>query len=290
MSLVVTGAGGQLGRLVVESLLVRGVAPERIVAGSRNVDSLAAFAERGVQVRRIDFDDEASLRESFAGAERVLIVSGTDFGRRVPQQVGAAKIAQESGASLVVYTSAPYADRTTMLLAAEHRGTEEGIRALGIPFTFLRNSWYFENYTAQLPTYLQFGAVVGAAGEGRISGAARSDYAEAAAAVLAGEGHENTVYELGGDTSFTLTELAEQVAKHTGTPVAYRNVSQEELAGILTGAGVPDPLPTILADVDRAIGEGLLQVDTGDLGRLIGHPTTPLSDAVASASATLGAA
>ncbi|HEY6793109.1 MAG TPA: NmrA family NAD(P)-binding protein [Kineosporiaceae bacterium] len=285
MSLVVTGAGGHLGRLVVANLLERGIAPERIVAGTRTVDALADLADRGVAVRRIDFDDPSSLAAGFAGAEKVLIVSGTDFGRRVQQHLAAARAARDAAASLVVYTSAPYASTTTMRLAADHRDTEQGIRALGVPFTFLRNSWYLENYTSQIPTYLQFGAVVGSAGEGRISAAARADYAEAAAAVLAGDGHQNAVYELGGDTSFTLTELAEQVAKHTGEQVVYRNVPQAELEAILTGAGLPGPVAAVLADVDRAISERLLQVDTGDLSRLTGRPTTPLSDAVASASA-----
>jgi len=290
MSIVVTGASGHLGRLVIESLLARGVAAERIVAGTRDVAALSPLAERGVEVRRIDFDDAASLAAGFAGAEKVLIVSGTDFGRRVQQHVGAATAARDAGVSLVVYTSAPYADTTTMQLAAEHRGTEAGIRALGVPFTFLRNGWYLENYTDRIPSYLQAGAVVGSAGDGRISAAARADYAEAAAAVLTSEGHENTVYELGGDTSFTLSELAELVAKHTGTPVEYRDVPQAELETILAGAGLPEPIPAIMADVDRATREGLLQIDSRDLSRLIGHPTTPLSDAVTSASAAVATA
>ncbi|ABW13020.1 NmrA family protein [Parafrankia sp. EAN1pec] len=285
MSIVVTGAGGHLGRLVVENLLARGVPAGRIVAGTRNVDALSALAERGVDVRRLDFDDPASLATAFTGAEKALIVSGTDFGRRVEQHVGASRAARDAGASLVVYTSAPYADTTDMLLAEDHRGTEEGIRALGVPFTFLRNGWYFENYTDQLPVYLQVGAVVGCAGEGRVSGAARSEYAEAAAAVLTGEGHEGAVYELGGDTSFTLPELAEQIAKHTGQPIVYRDVTQPELEAVLTGAGLPGPVARVLADADRAIGAGRLQIDTGDLSRLIGHPTVNLADAVAAAGA-----
>ena len=287
MSIVVTGAGGHLGRLVVEKLLDRGVAPEQIVAGTRTVAAAGDLVERGVDVRHLDFDDPASLAETFVGAQRVLIVSGTDMGRRTEQHLAAATAAKAAGASLVAYTSAPKADTTDLLLAAEHRATEEGIRALDVPFSFLRNSWYVENYTAQLPTYLQFGAVVGSAGDGLISGAARADYADAAAAVLAGEGHQNSVYELGGDTAFTLTELAAQVAAHTGTPVAYRDVPEAELTAILIGAGFPEPVAAVFADVDRGIRHGALHVTTGDLSRLTGRPTTSLSDAVASASAAL---
>ncbi|WP_018637217.1 SDR family oxidoreductase [Parafrankia elaeagni] len=286
MSIVVTGAGGHLGRLVVENLLARGVPAGRIVAGTRDVGALSSLAERGVDVRRLDFDDPDSLAAAFTGAEKALIVSGTDFGRRVEQHVGAARAARDAGASLVAYTSAPYADTTDLLLAEDHRATEAGIRALDVPFTFLRNGWYFENYTQQLPVYLQVGAVVGSAGEGRVSGAARSDYAEAAAAVLSSDGHEGAVYELGGDTSFTLSELAEQITKHTGQPVGYRDVTQPELEAVLTGAGLPGPVAHVLADTDRAIAAGRLLIDTGDLSRLTGRPTTSLSDAVAVAAAS----
>jgi NAD(P)H dehydrogenase (quinone) len=285
MTIALTGAGGQFGRLVVEDLLARGVPAGDIVAGTRRVEALADLEERGVRVRTVDFDDPASLDAAFAGAEKVLVVSGTDFGRRVEQHTAAASAAQKAGAGLVIYTSAPYASTTSMLLAAEHRGTEEAIRALGVPFTFLRNSWYFENYTPQIPTYLEHGAIVGAAGEGRISGAARADYAAAAAAVLATDGHEGAVYELGGEPAFTLGELADVVAKVSGKPVEYRDVSVAELQAVLAGVGMPEPLPAIMADVDRAIAEGALYTDSGDLVRLIGRPSTSLEDAVAAALA-----
>ena len=283
MSIVVTGAGGHLGRLVVEELLGRGVPAEQIVATTRRVEALDDLAARGVQVRHADFDAPETLAAAFAGAEKVLIVSGTDFGRRVAQHTAAAAAAQQAGAGLVVYTSAPYADTTSMQLAAEHAGTEAAIRALGVPFTFLRNSWYFENYTPQIPAYLEHGAVFGAAGDGRISGAARADYAAAAAAVLAGEGHQGKVYELGGDQSFTLGELAVAVADVSGKPVEYRDLPAEELIKVLEGAGFPPPVAAVFADVDTSIAKGLLFVDSGDLSRLIGRPTTALRTAVESA-------
>jgi NAD(P)H dehydrogenase (quinone) len=283
VSIVVTGAGGHLGRLVVEELLGRGVPAEQIVATTRRVEALDELAARGVQVRHADFDAPETLTAAFAGAEKVLIVSGTDFGRRVAQHTAAAAAAQQAGASLVVYTSAPYANTTTMQLAAEHAGTEAAIRALGVPFTFLRNSWYFENYTAQIPQYLEHGAVFGAAGDGRISGAARADYAAAAAAVLAGEGHEDKIYELGGDQAFTLAELATVVADVSGKAVEYRDLPAEEFLTVLEGAGFPPPVAGVFADVDASIAKGLLFVDSGDLSRLIGRPTTALSVAVESA-------
>lgn len=285
MTIAVTGAGGQLGRLVVEDLLARGIPAAEIVAGTRRPEALADLAARGVQVRHADYDDVASLDAALAGAEKVLVISGTDFGRRPAQHAAAAAAAQRAGARLVVYTSAPQADTTTMLLAAEHRASEEAIRALGVPFTFLRNYWYFENYTAQLPTFLEHGAIVGAAGDGRISGAARADFAAAAAAVLATEGHENAVYELGGEPSFTLGQLADVVSKAADRQVVYRDVPAEELRQVLVGAGLPEPMAAVMADVDQHIAHGVLYTDTGDLTRLIGRPTTSLEDVVASAVA-----
>ena len=283
MSLVVTGASGGLGRAAVEALLARGVAPSEIVAGARDPEKLADLAARGVRTARVDYDDPASLASAFEGATKVLLVSGNEFGKRVAQHTAVAQAAKDAGASLV-YTSIPYADRTSIALGAEHKGSEAAIREVGVPVTFLRNSWYFENYLPQIPTYLEHG-VVGAAGEGRVSAAPRAEYAEAAAVVLATDGHEGKVYELGGDTSFTLTELAESVAKHTGKPVAYTEVPGEQLVAILEGAGFPRPVAEIFADSDRAISIGELEVTTGDLSRLIGRPTTTLDEAVAAAVA-----
>jgi NAD(P)H dehydrogenase (quinone) len=246
---------------------------------------LSDLAARGVQVRIADYDAPDTLDAALAGAEKVLIVSGMDFGRRVQQHTAVAAAARKDGARLVIYTSAPRADTTSMQLAAEHRGTEEAIRTLGVPFTFLRNDWYFENYTAQLPAYLKQGAIFGAAGDGLISGAARADYAAAAAAVLTTEGHDGAVYELGGEPPFTLSELADIVTGLSGQPVTYRNLPVEEYQKVLADAGLPEPIPALQADVDRAIAQGELFVDTGDLTRLIGRPTSALQDAVAAALA-----
>lgn len=290
MSLVVTGATGHLGRLVVESLLSSGVPAGDIVAGARRPEALDAFAAAGVDVRRLDYDDPDSLVTGLAGAERVLLVSGTDFGRRVEQHTAVARAAWDAGASLVAYTSAPHAPTTTLKLAGEHAGTEAALGALGGPLTLLRNGWYFANYTSQLPVYLEHGAVVGAAGEGRVSGADHADYAAAAVAVLTGEGHAGKAYELGGDTSFSYAELATVVSAVTGRDIAYVNVPVSELTAIIAGSGVPEPVAELLADADRAIEDGELHVTTGDLSRLIGRPTGSLGDAVERAVAALAPA
>lgn len=289
MSLVVTGATGHFGRLVVEALLDSGVPASHIVAGGRNTDKITDLADRGVDVRAIDFDQPETLRDAFTGAEKVLLVSGNEVGRRIEQHRNAIQAAQDSGVGLLVYTSIAHADRTGMQLAADHQGTEKILSASGMPFTLLRTSWYLENYSDQLPTFLEHGAVLGSAGDGRVSAARRADYAAAAAAVLTGDGHAGQVYELGGDQAFTLTELAGEISAATGRTIVYRDLPAEEYARVLVGAGLPEAYAEVLADSDLGIARGDLEVTTGDLRRLIGRPTTSLADAIAVAAASVRA-
>jgi NAD(P)H dehydrogenase (quinone) len=283
MSIVVTGATGHLGRLVVEALLARGVPAGEIVAAGRSTDRLADLADRGVQVRRIDFTDPATLAEAFAGADRVLLVSSSEVGQRAAQHRNAIDAARDAGVTLLAYTSIAHADTTTMLLAAEHQATEAYLRESGVPFTLLRNGWYLENYTEQLPVTLEHGAILGSAGDGRVSAATRADYADAAAAVLTGEGHAGKAYELGGDRSFTMPELAAEITRQTGTDVTYRDLPVEEYTKVLVGAGLPEPAAAVFADSDRGVGRGELLVESGDLSGLTGRPTTSLTDALAAA-------
>lgn len=282
--IVVTGATGQLGRLVIESLLRRGVPAASIVAAGRNTAALDDLAEQGVDVRRIDFEDPETLEAAFAGADKLLLISGSEVGQRVPQHRNAIQAAVEAKVGLLVYTSIANADSTSLRLADEHQATENLIRASGLPYTLLRNGWYIENYTPQVPTYLEHSAVLGSAGNGRISAATRADYAEAAAAVLVGDGHEGAVYELGGDDAFTLSDLAAAVSSAAGHQVGYHHLPVEEYEKALIEAGVPAPFAALLADSDRGISQGDLEVLTGDLSRLIGRPTTTLSEALAPAS------
>jgi NAD(P)H dehydrogenase (quinone) len=285
MSIVVTGATGHLGRLVVEALLDRGVPGGQIVATGRRTEALADLAERGVVVRRADFDDPASLREAFTGAERLLLVSGSEPGRRIEQHGNAIEAAKAAGVRHIAYTSIVRADTSSLLLAADHRGTEELLAASGVPHTLLRNAWYFENYTPQLPVYLEHG-IVGSVGTARISAAARADYAEAAAAVLTGEGHEGAIYELGG-ASFTMAELAEVVSTATGRTVTYTDLPVEQYAQVLVAAGLPEPVAAVFADGDRGAAAGELLVDGSDLEKLIERTPTPLAYVVTAAAAQL---
>ena len=282
MSIVVTGATGQFGRHAIEALLARGVPAAEIVATGRAIDKIGDLAARGVTVRKADFDDPATLKDAFAGADKILLVSGSEPGKRIPQHRNAVDAAKEAGVSLLAYTSAPRADATELKLAEEHAATERYIRDSGVPYAFLRNSWYFEVYTAQIPAQLEHG-ITGAAGEGKISAAARADYAEGAAAVLVAPEQAGKVYELGGDTAFTMAEYAAELSRQTGKPVEYHDVPLEEHTAKLEGYGMPRPLAEVIADIDAGIKRGDILSDSHELSKLIGHPTTTLAQAIAAA-------
>jgi NAD(P)H dehydrogenase (quinone) len=254
-----------------------------IVAAVRSPEKAADLAALGVQVRRADYTEPDTLAAAFDGATRVLLVSSNELGQRVAQHRNAVDAARAAGAGLIAYTSILNAGATGMKLAAEHQATEEYIRRSGLPFVFLRNGWYLENYAGAVGQARDHGAIVGSAGEGRVGAAARADYAAAAAAVLAGDGHEGRVYELGGDEPFTISELAAEVARQSGGDVTYRNLPAEEYTKVLVGAGLPEPYAVVLADSDLGIARGELATGSGDLRRLIGRPSTPLADAVATA-------
>ncbi|MYQ54870.1 MULTISPECIES: SDR family oxidoreductase [unclassified Streptomyces] len=286
MSIVVTGATGALGRLVVEHLLAT-VPAERITAVVRDKEKAAEVAARGVEIRVADYDRPETLADAFRAGDRVLLISGSEVGRRVAQHTAVIDAAKAAGVAQLAYTGVLGGPDADFLLAAEHKETERLILASGLPHTFLRNGWYTENYTANLAPVLAHGAVVGNAGDGRIASASRADFAAAAVAVLTGEGHLGAAYELSGDTAWSLDEYAAQVAAATGKEITYSRVPAAAHQEILVGAGVPEAFATILVDVDEAIGRGLLAGTSGDLARLIGRPTTPLADAVASAVAAL---
>ncbi|MGW2207212.1 NAD(P)H-binding protein [Streptomyces sp. NPDC001774] len=286
MSIVVTGATGQLGRLVIDELLAQ-VAAESVVAVVRDKAKAADLAERGIGLRIADYSRPETLAEAFGAGDRVLLISGSEVGQRVAQHAAVIDAAKAAGVAQLAYTGILGGPEADFDLAAEHRATETLILDSGLPYTFLRNGWYTENYTANLAPVLAHGAVVANAGEGRVASATRADYAAAAAAVLTGpaEEHANRAYELSGDTAWSLAEYAAEVARQTGREIGYDNVPAEAHEAILTGAGLPAAFAAILVDVDRAIERGALARRTGDLSRLIGRPTTPLAETVAKALA-----
>jgi NAD(P)H dehydrogenase (quinone) len=256
------------------------VAPAEVRAGARTPDALADYAERGVDVVRLDYDDAATVAAAVKGVDSVLLVSSSEVGRRVDQHRAVVDAAAAEGVQHLVYTSAPRVDDTTLVLAPEHRATEELVRASGVPFTILRNNWYAENYAQSLATARETGAVVTSAGEGRVASAARADYAEAAAVVLTEAGHQGQVYELAGDEAWTFDVLASAISEVLGRDVELQQVSSDDHVAILEGAGLDPGTAGFVTALDGNIRDGDLAFTDGTLSRLIGRPTTPLAVAL----------
>jgi len=280
--IAITAATGQLGRLVIEGLL-QTLPAAGIIAGVRNPDKAASLAAQGVQVRLADYDRPDTLELAFQGAEQLLLISGSEVGRRLPQHRAAIEAAGRAGVKLIVYTSILHADTSPLPLAAEHRETEALLRASGIPFVLLRNGWYTENYLASVPAALQHGVLLGAAGTGRIASAARADYAAAAVAVLSGDGQAGRVYELAGDDAYTLGDFAAEIARQSGKAIAYQDLPPADFKAALLGAGLPEGLAQLLADSDEGASKGGLFDASRQMSRLIGRPTTPMATLVKAA-------
>ncbi len=278
--IVVTGATGHLGKLVVEGLLEK-LPADQVVAAVRTPEKAADLAERGVEVRRADYTDPESLVTALKGADKVLLVSSSEVGQRVAQHQAVIEAAGRAGVRHLVYTSAPQATTSKLILAPEHKATEELIEASGLPATILRNNWYNENYVDTIKQAAQTGSFVGSAGEGRVASATRADYAAAAVAVLTGEGHEGQVYELAGDVTWSNADLAAEIGKATGREITYVDLPADEHVKALTGAGLPEQVAGFLAALDADIKDGLLAETTADLRTLIGRPTTPIGVTVA---------
>lgn len=283
MSIVITGATGNLGRLVIDGLLSARVPAERIAAVVRDKEKAADIADRGVELRVADYSAPETLGAAFAAGDRVLLISGSEIGQRVTQHRAVIDAARNAGVAVLAYTGVLGGPDADFDLAAEHKATEQAILDSGLPAVLLRNGWYHENYTESLAPVLEHGSVVASAGSGRVASASRADYAAAAVAVLTGEGHEGKTYELSGDTAWSFAEYAAELTRQSGKSITYANVPAEQHVAMLTGAGLPEPLATILVDVDAAVERGLLARTTGDLRRLIGRPTTPIADAIAAA-------
>ena len=279
MKIGVTGATGQLGRLVVESLKSK-VSAETIVALVRNPEKAA---DLGIEARTFDYTQAENLVASLKGIDKLLLISGNEVGQRLPQHLAVIDAAKQAGVKQLFYTSILHADSSPLGLATEHLATEVAIKESGLTYTILRNGWYTENYTGSAKGAVGAGAFIGNAGDGKIASAARVDYAEAAAVVLAGEGHEGKTYELAGDEAYTLTELAAEISKQSGKNIPYNNLTEVEYAGILKSFGLPVGLAEMLADSDTGASKGGLFDDSKVLSKLIGRPTTSLAKVLADA-------
>ncbi|NEK59267.1 SDR family oxidoreductase [Geodermatophilus sabuli] len=282
MRIVVTGASGQLGRLVVEELLARGVPADQLLAAGRTEAKLADLAARGVPTAVVDYDSPATLDAAFTAGDTVLLISGNAVGQRIRQHTAVVDAAVRAGAERLVYTSVLSADRQ-WLMTPEHLGTEQAVKDSGLPATLLRHGWYSENYASVLAKARTTGEVVDSAGEGRVASASRADFAAGIAAVLSTAGHDGAVYEFSGDTAWTFEELAATCAEILGRDVVHRSVSSEEHAARLSAAGLDEGTVGFLVGMDAAIRDGVLGLQTGDLSRLSGRPTTPLADTLRAA-------
>lgn len=278
--IAVTGATGQLGRLVIDALLQKLPASE-IIAVVRSPAKAQAMADRGVQIRQADYNQPATLDAALKGVSKLMFISSSDIGNRIPQHSTIIAAAQRAGVKLVAYTSLLHADTSPLGLAAEHKQTEALLRASNLPFAVLRNGWYTENYAASIATALTHGAILGSAGDGRFSSATRADFAAAAAAVLTSDNQAGHTYELGGDTAFTLAELAAEIARQSGKAVEYKNLPEAGYKAVLIGFGVPEAMAGLLADADIGASKGALFDDSHQLSQLIGRLTTPMATTVA---------
>lgn len=276
-TLAITGATGNLGRLVIASLKQK-VPASSLVALARSPEK---GADLGVAVREADYDRPSSLGPAMTGVDTLLLISASEVGQRALQHHNIFEAAKAAGVKRIVYTSLLHADRSPLQLAEEHRSTEAELKALGIPYTILRNGWYTENYEGSLRGALATGALVGSARDAKISAATRSDYAEAAAIVATSEGHDGQTYELAGDEAFTMEDLAAELSRQAGREIPYRDLPEAEYAAVLGQAGLPEPAARMVAHMDVAAAEGALFDDSRQLSRLIGRPTTPLSVTVA---------
>lgn len=281
--LLVTGASGQLGRLVIDGLL-KSTPAAKIAATVRNANAGASLREKGIDVHVADYEQPQSLDKAFAGVDRLLLISSSEVGRRVAQHLNVIAAAKRAGVKLFVYTSLLHADTSPLALAEEHRQTEIAIRDAGLPYVLLRNGWYTENYAGFIPAALEHGVLLGSAGDGRISSAARADYADAAAAALASRDDlSGSVYELAGDGSYTLADFAAELSRRSGKRIEYRNLPEAEFRAALIKIGLPEAIAQLLANSDAGAAKGGLFDDAGQLSRLICRPTTSLAASISAA-------
>ncbi|ENG2949587.1 SDR family oxidoreductase [Enterobacter cloacae] len=277
--IAITGATGQLGRLVIEQLL-KTVPANQIVAIVRNPSKAEALSQQGIVVRQGDYTDQAALTTALKGVKKLLLISSSEVGQRATQHQNVINAAKAAGVTFIAYTSLLHADNSPLGLHVEHVATEKALATSGIPYALLRNGWYTENYLASAPPALEHGVFIGAAGEGKIASATRADYAAAAAKVVSEEGHAGKVYELAGDSAWTLSELAAELSKQSGKPVVYQNMSEADFAAALKSVGLPAGLADMLADSDVGASKGGLFDDSHTLSKLIGRPTTSLAESV----------
>lgn len=279
MTILVTAASGQLGHLVIDALLARGASPDSIVAGARTVAKAADLADKGVRVVPLDYTVPESIDTALEGVDSVLLISGSDPGARLAGHVNVIEAAARAGVKKLAYTSVSHADTSELVLAPDHKATEEAIAASGIPAVLLRNNWYIENSAGDLATAARTGVLSAAVGDAAISAAARIDFAEAAAAVMLDDAHIGRTYELAGPRA-TYSDIAAAMSEVLGREVVYTPATAEELAARLSSFGLDEGTVGFVMALDTGIARGDLDVTDSALTDLIGRPATSWVDAL----------
>ena len=280
--IVVTGASGKLGKLVLKELLAAGAAD--ILATTRTPENLAEFASQGVDVRQADFKNPASLEDAFKGGTRLLLISTTDVGSRVPQHGAAIDAAKAAGVEHVIYTSWPDPQHSVAAVSPDHAATEDLVLKSGLKFTFLGNYLYSETLMFGLPKALETGKLFGAAGDGRAAYVTRQDCAYAAAGVLNNAvRYENKRLGISGPVAYTRSEIAQLASGITGKPLVYVDLPAEDFGKALVGAGMPEGFAKLFVSFELAIKAGELEAVTQDVSEVSGHTPASLSDFLKSA-------
>ena len=277
--IAITGASGQLGRFVIHNLL-KEVEPSQLTAIVRNPEKVADLQAVGVRIRKADYSAADTWPAALAGVEKLLLISSSEVGNRAIQHANVIGAAQNAKLQLLAYTSILHADTSPLPLGQEHLETEKLLKQSGIPHVLLRNGWYTENYAASIPSALEHGSLFGAAGHGKIASAARADYASAAAKVLLSKNQAGKVYELAGDTAYTLEDFAAEITLQTGKKIQYTDLGLEGYLNLLLQVGLPAPVARLLAESDTGASQGGLFDDSRQLSRLIGRPTTPFAETI----------
>jgi len=276
----VTGATGHLGTKVISSLRQH-VEASKIIAVARDAAKGSAL---GVAVRIADYKDKEALTRAFDGVDTLLLISSSSLDARRIEHANALVAAKNAAVKHVIYTSLLHGEAWGLPFAEDHLLTEKALKELGADYTILRNGWYWENNTSRIPVAAQSGALIGAAGDAKVSWASRQDFADAAVAVMTGAGHVGQTYELAGDAAHTFRDLAAEAARQIGRAVRYDNLSEADFAATLEGAGLPRPVALMVAEIEaRGVAMSRLKDSSGALSKLIGRPTQTIELAVAEA-------
>lgn len=272
MSIVITGASGQLARSVVDNALETIEAPNLILV-TRSPGDLASYEDKGAKVRFGDFEQPDSLSDAFAGGKRMLLISTDAVGDRIDQHATAIDAAGEAGVELVAYTSIvnPVPENPAFVVP-DHAATEQKLRDSGLGWVFLRNSLYAEFQTASMTAAAESGVLVTNSGSGQVAYVSRDDCAAAAAAVLVSGGHAGATYDITGPESLDASARADIFSSITGKDIEVVEVDDDSYAqGVADATGMPFDAARGMASFGMATRDGYLAVVSSDFEKLTGR-------------------